>query len=75
MATNPKALELARQGKIEYEWGTLWPHYHKEKMNWGGGFRTKVMSTSCFCPARPGAIRSRTPHAGLPRRNGRAEAR
>jgi len=41
MATNPKALELARQGKIEYEWGTLWPHYHKEKMNWGGGFRTK----------------------------------
>jgi hypothetical protein len=21
--------------------GTLWPHYHKEKMNWGGGFRTK----------------------------------
>jgi enamine deaminase RidA (YjgF/YER057c/UK114 family) len=41
MATNPKALELARKGKVEYEWGTLWPHYHKEKMNWGGGFRTK----------------------------------
>ncbi|HEY7248176.1 MAG TPA: RidA family protein [Xanthobacteraceae bacterium] len=41
MATNPKALELAKQGKVEYEWGTLWPHYHKEKMNWGGGFRTK----------------------------------
>src|SRR6266571_3221956 len=41
MATNPKAVELAKQGKVEYEWGTLWPHYHKEKMNWGGGFRTK----------------------------------
>ena len=41
MATNPKALELAKQGKVEYDWGTLWPHYHKEKMNWGGGFKTK----------------------------------
>jgi hypothetical protein len=34
MATNPKAVELAKKGKVEYEWGTLWPHYHKEKMNW-----------------------------------------
>jgi len=41
MATNPKALELAKKGKVEYDWGTLWPHYHKEKMNWGGGFKTK----------------------------------
>ncbi len=41
MPTNPKALELAKQGKVEYEWGTLWPHYHKEKMNWAGGFKTK----------------------------------
>src|SRR5215831_13340270 len=41
MATNPKALELAKKGKVEYDWGTLWPHYHKEKMNWAGGFRTK----------------------------------
>jgi enamine deaminase RidA (YjgF/YER057c/UK114 family) len=41
MATNPKALELAKQNKVEYDWGTLWPHYHKEKMNWAGGFRTK----------------------------------
>jgi hypothetical protein len=40
MATNPKAVELAKQNKVEYEWGTLWPHYHKEKMNWGGGFRS-----------------------------------
>lgn len=41
MATNPKALESQKQGKVEYEWGTLWPHYHKEKMNWAAGFRTK----------------------------------
>jgi hypothetical protein len=44
MATNPKALELAKQGKVEYDWGTLWPHYHKEKMNWAGGFRLKGIS-------------------------------
>jgi len=41
MATNPKARELEEKGKVEYEWGTLWPHYHKEKMNWATGFRTK----------------------------------
>src|SRR4029077_15284397 len=41
MATNQKALELQKQEKVEYEWGTLWPHYHKEKMNWATGFRTK----------------------------------
>ena len=41
MATNQKALELQRQEKVEYDWGTLWPHYHKEKMNWATGFRTK----------------------------------
>lgn len=41
MATNPEAIELQKQGKVEYEWGTLWPHYHKEKMNWATGFRTK----------------------------------
>ena len=41
MVTNPKARELEEKGKVEYEWGTLWPHYHKEKMNWAAGFRTK----------------------------------
>ena len=41
MATNPQALEQGKKGKVEYEWGTLWPHYHKVKMNWAGGFRTK----------------------------------
>jgi enamine deaminase RidA (YjgF/YER057c/UK114 family) len=41
MATNRKALERQRQEKVEYDWGTLWPHYHKEKMNWATGFRTK----------------------------------
>ncbi len=34
MVTNPKAMELQKKGKTEYEWGTLWPHYHKEKMIW-----------------------------------------
>ena len=41
MVTNPKAMELQEKGKVEYEWGTLWPHYHKEKINWASGFRTK----------------------------------
>lgn len=41
MVTSPKARELEEKGRVEYEWGTLWPHYHKEKMNWATGFRTK----------------------------------
>src|SRR5918994_1092521 len=41
MATNSKAFERQEQEKVEYEWGTLWPKYHKEKMNWATGFRTK----------------------------------
>jgi len=41
MATNQKALEREKNEKVDYEWGTLWPHYHKEKMNWATGFRTK----------------------------------
>jgi hypothetical protein len=41
MAANPKALELAKKREVEHDWGTLWSHCHKEKMNWGGGFKTK----------------------------------
>ena len=41
MVTNPRAQELAQKGKAEYAWGTLWPQYHKEKMGWGKGFRTR----------------------------------
>lgn len=41
MVTNPRAVEQEKKGKIEYEWGTLWPHYHKEKMVWATGIRTK----------------------------------
>ncbi len=41
MVTKPQAKELQEKGKVEYEWGTLWPHYHQEKMNWATGFRTK----------------------------------
>jgi enamine deaminase RidA (YjgF/YER057c/UK114 family) len=41
MATNKAAYERMKAEKVEYEWGTLWPHYHKERMNWATGFRTK----------------------------------
>jgi 2-iminobutanoate/2-iminopropanoate deaminase len=41
MAINAKAFEKQEQEKVEYDWGTLWPKYHKEKMNWATGFRTK----------------------------------
>lgn len=41
MVTNPKARELEEKEKVEYEWGTLWPHYHKERMSWATGFRTR----------------------------------
>ena len=41
MAINSKAFEQQQQEKVEYDWGTLWPKYHKEKMNWATGFRTK----------------------------------
>src|SRR5438874_13288984 len=54
MATNPKAVELAKQGKVEYEWGTLWPHYHKEKMNWAGGVRTTGDAAMLFLSGQTG---------------------
>ena len=41
MATNQEAVEREKKEKVDYDWGTLWPHYHKEKMNWATGFRTK----------------------------------
>ena len=41
MKTNPDAMELQEKGKKDYVWGTLWPHYHKEKMGWATGFRTR----------------------------------
>ncbi len=41
MITNPKARIRERKEKVEYEWGTLWPHYHKDKVTWATGFRTK----------------------------------
>jgi enamine deaminase RidA (YjgF/YER057c/UK114 family) len=41
VATNKEAYEKAAGEAVEYEWGTLWPHYHKERMNWATGFRTK----------------------------------
>lgn len=41
MATNHEAMERERNEKVEYDHGTLWPHYHKERMNWATGFRTR----------------------------------
>ena len=41
MAQNPEAVAKQNVEKVEYDWGTLWPHYHKEKMNWATGFKTK----------------------------------
>jgi enamine deaminase RidA (YjgF/YER057c/UK114 family) len=41
MPDNPEARQKEQAEKVEYEWGTLWPKYHKEKMNWATGFRTK----------------------------------
>lgn len=41
MVTNPAATEKQKERKVEYEWGTLWPHYHRGKMGWATGFRTK----------------------------------
>lgn len=40
MSANPEALKRQADERVEYEWGSLWPSYHKEKMNWGTGFRT-----------------------------------
>jgi enamine deaminase RidA (YjgF/YER057c/UK114 family) len=39
--TNPEARARERKEKVEYEWGTLWPHYHKDQQTWASGIRTK----------------------------------
>ena len=41
MITNPKARVREQKERVEYEWGSLWPHYHKDRQNWATGFRTK----------------------------------
>jgi enamine deaminase RidA (YjgF/YER057c/UK114 family) len=41
VATNVEAYKRARAEAVQYEWGTLWPHYHGERMNWATGFRTR----------------------------------
>ena len=41
MVTNHEAVEREKNEAVDYEWGTLWPHYHRERMNWATGFRTK----------------------------------
>ena len=39
--TNPDARARERKEKVEYEWATLWPHYHKDQQTWATGIRTK----------------------------------
>ncbi len=41
MWTNDEAVKRQIDGAVDYEWGQLWPSYHKEKMNWATGFRTR----------------------------------
>ena len=41
MAITKRERARKEREKVEYEWGTLWPQWHNEKMNWGKGFRTK----------------------------------
>ena len=64
MVTNPKAKELEVQGKVEYDNFTLWPHYHKEKMNWASGIRTRA-NTEIIVIATTG----RDPFEDVPCRN------
>ena len=30
MATNQEAVKRENEEKVEYDWRTLWPHYHKD---------------------------------------------
>ena len=41
MAISKEQRERREREKVEYDWGTLWPQHHSEKMNWGKGFKTK----------------------------------
>lgn len=41
MVKDPQSQECERAERVDYEWGTLWPHYHKDQMNWATGFRTR----------------------------------
>jgi enamine deaminase RidA (YjgF/YER057c/UK114 family) len=65
MVTNPRAMELAEKEKVQYDWGTLWPHYHKEKMNWASGFRTRGDVDLLFLSGSTG----RDPYEDSPCRN------
>lgn len=41
MASNPESIKRQKDERVDYDWGSLWPHYHKERMNWATGFRTR----------------------------------
>jgi 2-iminobutanoate/2-iminopropanoate deaminase len=63
--TNAEAYEKAKADRVDYEWGSLWPHYHKEKMNWATGFRTKGDVDILFLSGSTG----RDPFSDAPNRN------
>lgn len=65
MPTNPESIRRQEEGKVEYEWGTLWPHFHNEKMNWATGFRTKGDVDILFLSGSTG----RDPFADAPNRS------
>lgn len=64
MSTNREAVGAQQRGKVEYPWGTLWPHHHKERMNWATGFRTKGDVDILFLSGSTG----RDPFADAPNR-------
>ena len=65
MPINPAARKKEVAEKVDYDWGTLWPHYHKEKMNWGKGFRTRGDVDILFVAGSTG----RDPFEDVPCRN------
>lgn len=70
MATNYRALELQEQGRVDYEWGSLWPHFHAKQMNWASGFRTKGDVDLIFLSGATG----RDPFRDAPNRSAADEA-
>jgi enamine deaminase RidA (YjgF/YER057c/UK114 family) len=69
MPTNRNAMELQNRHRVHYPWGTLWPLYHKERMNWGAGFRTRGNVDFVFLSGATG----RDPFLDVPCRTPRDE--
>ena len=70
MPTNPESIQRQVEGKVEYEWGTLWPHHPAERMNWGTGFRTMGDVDILFLSGSTGRDPFADRPTGPPTRNG-----